>query len=111
MKNNKVSKFFEFHSSSDSNILDWIKLNYDKSKVDKMIESESYKSGLINREDMEEQGIEDEYDYYCQFGSTQLDDFVAKKILNDSLKASGIEGSEPNTGELVENIKKYFEIS
>lgn len=65
---------------------EWIKQNYRPETVTEMFDEEVANGNWIDKEQMEEEGYDSEYDYYIDYGHGEAEDAVANQIIN-SLKA------------------------
>ena len=65
---------------------EWIKQNYNSNRVIEMFDEEVSSGDWIDREQMEEEGYDSEYDYYTDYGHGEAEDAVMNKII-DGLKS------------------------
>ena len=61
----------------------WILENYSEGKVCEMFDEEVTGGDWIDREQMEEEGYESEYDYYTDYGRGEAESIVMDNIIGD----------------------------
>jgi len=61
----------------------WLVDNYDDDKVTQMLDEEINSGDWIDREQMEDEGFDSEYDYYQEFNNGEAESAVIDSILND----------------------------
>jgi hypothetical protein len=65
---------------------EWIKQNYSSERVSQMFDEEVYSGNWIDKDQMEEEGYDSEYDYYIDYGHGEAEDAVMTEIV-DTLKS------------------------
>lgn len=88
MKYVKTFESFDPNRESDSNFvlsnaIEWIKSNYDESRVIDMFDDEVVSGNWIDRDQMDEEGYESEHDYYTDFGRGEAENAVIEQIIDD----------------------------
>lgn len=61
----------------------WIKENYDEDKVIGMLDEEISSGNWVDREQMEDEGFDSEFDYYQEYNNGEAESAVVDDILND----------------------------
>ncbi len=108
-----IKKFFENKSSiSFEDAKSWIRNNYTEEKVTGMIDDEISSGDWIDREQMEDEGYEEEYDYYIDYGNGEAESAVIKQIIDDLKSNFDLDFYELNDDtELYDFIKDEFNIT
>lgn len=83
MKHLKKFNESEMISISFEEAKNWIKDNYTDANVDELFDEEVSSGDWIDKEQMEEEGYESEYDYYIDYGRGEAEDAVMSKIINE----------------------------
>ncbi len=84
----KVKSFNENskHPISFEEAKEWIKQNYSSERVSQMFDEEVSSGNWIDKDQMEEEGYDSEYDYYIDYGHGEAEDAVMTEIV-DTLKS------------------------
>jgi hypothetical protein len=61
----------------------WIKDNYTKDRVIEMLDEEIASGNWTDKEQMEEEGYDSDYDYYVDYGRGEAEDAVMDQIIDD----------------------------
>ena len=62
---------------------EWIKSNYPEEKITDMFDEEVSSGNWTDREQMEEEGYDSEYDYYIDYGRGEAESAVIDQIIVD----------------------------
>lgn len=78
-----IKKFNEsLNSMAYEEATEWIKQNYSKEEVSKMIDDEIFSGNWIDSDQMQEEGYEDEYDWYTDYGHGEAEEAVMQVIIS-----------------------------
>ncbi len=64
----------------------WIKDNYSEERVAEIFDEEINSGNWIDRDQMEDEGYESEYDYYIDYGHGEAESAVMDEIISDLKK-------------------------
>lgn len=62
---------------------DWIKENYSEDRITKMFDEEVSSGNWIDKEQMEDEGYENEHDYYTDYGRGEAEGAVIEQVMSD----------------------------
>lgn len=68
-----------------SDIKEHLKTTYSESQITELIDEEIVSGNWVDADDVEENGCEDEYDYYREFGRGEAEGAVLEQIVKDIL--------------------------
>lgn len=68
-----------------ADIKEHLKTTYSESQITELIDAEVVSGNWVDADDIEENGCEDEHDYYREFGRGEAEGAVLEQIVKDTL--------------------------
>jgi len=104
----KYIKTFESHNSFDrEQVKEWLESTYTEDRVITMLDDEIHSGNWIDREQMEDEGYEDEYEYYKDYNNKEAEDAIVDVIVDEYKKSHTLSGDD--LLEFIDVVKEVFD--